>query len=166
MDDVSELFQQQQCERSLSGTYSNNYHIISEYVMNYVPTSVKPPIDPEITDTSYPPESTVKVVKQYQKTLEDEETQTIVKEYKQGKSTYELANEFRCHHSTISAVLKRNGVTVTKRKVDIHVAIQLYESGKSTTEIVKFFNTTGAVVGKALRANGVKMRKSWEYKKA
>lgn len=51
----------------LSETYSNNYSIIREYVKEYRPTSVKSSIDPNVTDVSYSPNSTVKVIKQQQK---------------------------------------------------------------------------------------------------
>lgn len=97
----------------LSETYSNNYSIIREYVKGYKPTSVKPTIDPSITDLSYDPNSTVKTITQQQKNLSELEIQTICERYKNGASSYELAKEFGCHRRTISDTLKRNGVEVS-----------------------------------------------------
>ena len=144
---------------------SKNYIAVVQYRRKSHAAPVDEPIDPTITDTSYDPNSTVKEITQQQKTLSQAEIQAAIQKYQAGASTYELADEFGCHRSTISAVLKRNGIVVTKRKVDIAVAIQMYESGKTTTEIAKFFDTNGSVVSKTLRASGVKMRKSWEYTK-
>lgn len=142
---------------------SKNYIAVVQYRRKCHTTPVEEPVDPTITDTSYDPNSTVKEITQQQKTLSQIEIQAVIQKYKAGASTYELADEFGCHRSTISAVLKRNGIVVTKRKVDIATAIQMYESGKTTTEIAKFFDTNGSVISKTLRSNGVKMRKSWEY---
>ena len=142
---------------------SKNYIAVVRYRRKCHDNPVEEPIDPAITDTSYGPNSTVKEITQQQKTLSQAEIQAVIQKYEAGASTYELADEFGCHRSTISAVLKRNGIVVTKRKVDIAVAIQMYESGKTTTEIAKYFDTNGSVISKTLRQNGVKMRKSWEY---
>ena len=142
---------------------SKNYIAVVQYLRKCHSTPVDEPIDSTITDTSYDPDSTVKVLKQQQKSLSEAETLEVIKKYKAGASTYDLASEFGCHRATISATLKRNGIHVTCRKVDIPVAIQMYESGKTTTEIAKFFDTDGSAVSRTLRQNGVKMRKSWEY---
>jgi len=61
----------------------------------------------------------------------------------------------------MGAVLKRNGVMVTKRKVDIAIALRMYQSGR-TTGIAEFFDTNGAAVKNTPR-NGMKKRKNWEY---
>lgn len=52
-------------------------------------------------------------IRQKQKTLSKIEVQTVCKRYQSGDSVYKLAKDFECHRSTISAVLKRNGVEVT-----------------------------------------------------
>ena len=144
---------------------SKNYIAVVKYRRECHTTTVEEPIDPTITDTSYDPNSTVKALKQQQKSLSETETCAVIEKYKAGASTYDLATEFGCHRATISATLKRNGIIVTCRKVDIPIAIKMYESGKTTTEIAKYFNTDGSVVSKTLRANGIKMRKSWDYLK-
>lgn len=142
---------------------SKNYIAVVQYRRKCHDIPVEEPKDPTVTDMSYDTNSIVKEITQQQKTLSQAEVQAVIQKYEAGASTYELADEFGCHRSTISAVLKRNGIVVTKRKVDIAVAIQMYESGKTTTEIAKFFDTNGSVISKTLRQNNVKMRKSWEY---
>lgn len=99
----------------LSKTYLNNYSIIREYVKGYRPTPVKPVIDPSITDLSYDPNSTVKIITQQQKNPSELEIQTICERYKNGASSYELAKEFGCHRRTISDTQKRNGVEASQQ---------------------------------------------------
>jgi DNA invertase Pin-like site-specific DNA recombinase len=142
---------------------SKNYIAVVQYLRKCHNAAVDEPIDSTITDTSYDPASTVKSIKQQQKILSEAEIRAVIQKYKAGASTYQLAEEFGCHRVTISSALKRNGIIVTHRKVDIPIAIQMYESGKTTTEIAKFFDTNGSAVSRTLRASGVKMRKRWEY---
>lgn len=126
----------------LSETYSNNYSIIREYIKGYKPTSVKPTIDPSITDLSYDPNSTVKTITQQQKNLSELEIQTICERYKNGASSYELAKEFGCHRRTISDTLKRNGVEVS------HQATTKPELVKKIIEILeKFTECTNEMYG-------------------
>lgn len=138
---------------------SKNYIAVVQYHRKCHTISDKEPLDPTITDTSYDPNSIVKEITQQQKSLTQAEIQTLIQKYEAGVSTYDLADEFGCHRTTISSVLKRNGVMVTKRKVDVTVAVKMYESGKTTTEIAKFFDVNGSAVSRTLQQNGVKMRK-------
>ncbi|MBQ9269804.1 MAG: helix-turn-helix domain-containing protein [Oscillospiraceae bacterium] len=153
----------------LSETYSNNYSIISEYVKCYRPTPVKTPVDPNVTDLSYDPNSTVKSIKQQQKHLSEAETQTIVDKYKAGASTYELAQEFGCHRYTISNALKRSGIVVDKhvegRKYKAEEVIRLYvEEKKSVAELAKKFGICDATIYKCLKRNGVYTKRTrWDY---
>ena len=109
---------------------SKNYIAVVQYRRKCHTTPVEEPIDPTVTDTSYDTDSIVKEITQQQKTLSQAEVQAVIQKYEAGSSTYELADEFGCHRSTISAVLKRNGIVVTKRKVDIAVAIQMLNQEK------------------------------------
>lgn len=52
---------------------------------------------------------------QKQKALSEIEIQAVCKRYQSGNSVYKLAEDFKCHRSTISAVLKRNGVEVSHK---------------------------------------------------
>lgn len=153
----------------LSETYSNNYSIIREYVKGYKPTSVKPTIDPSITDLSYDPNSTVKTITQQQKNLSELEIQTICERYKNGASSYELAKEFGCHRRTISDTLKRNGVEVSHQATTkpelVKKIIELYAEMKTPKEVGAIVGIGGDTVRKVLKENGIYIRKSWEYPK-
>ena len=94
---------------------SKNYIAVVQYRRKSHAAPVDEPIDPTITDTSYDPNSTVKEITQQQKTLSQAEIQAVIQKYEAGASTYELADEFGCHRSTISAVLKRNGTILPSR---------------------------------------------------
>ena len=153
----------------LSETYSNNYSIIREYVKEYRPTPVKSSIDPNVTDLSYSPNSTVKVIKQQQKTLSEAETRTIILKYQQGESTYKLAKEFGCHRYTISKTLKDNGIEVTnqcaKKKVLAEMIMQMYSEWYKPQEIGEALGVSADTIRRILKQNNVYIRKSWEYPK-
>ena len=153
----------------LSETYSNNYLIIREYVKEYRPTSVKSSIDPNVTDLSYSPNSIVKEITQQQKTLSEAEIRTIILKYQQGRSTYELAKEYNCHRSTISRVLKDNGIEVTKKISSkpalIEMILQMYSEWYKPQEIGEALGISAPTVLRILHQNKVYVRKSWEYPK-
>ena len=75
-------------------------------------------------------------IRQKQKVLSDIEIQTVCKRYRSGDSVYKLAKDFECHRSTISAVLKRNGVEVThlasKKPELVKKVIELYAERKDS----------------------------------
>lgn len=153
----------------LSQTYSKNYLVVAEYVKSYHTTSVKPAIDPSVTDLSYAPNSIVKSIKQQQKHLSEVETRTIVERYKAGVSTYELAQEYGCHRYTISNALKRSGIVVDKhvegRKYKTEDVILLYvEKKKSVKQIAEMFDVCDATIYKCLKRNGVYTKRTrWDY---
>ena len=153
----------------LSETYSNNYSIIREYVKNYSPTPIKTPADPAITDLSYDLNSTVKTIKQQQKSLSETETRTIIAKYQAGASTYELAKEFGCHRYTISKALKDNGIEVTnqcaRKKVLAEMIMQLYSEWYRPQEIGEALGVSADTVRRILHDNNVYIRRSWEYPK-
>ena len=153
----------------LSETFSNNYKIIRDYVKNHASTPVNTDIDPAITDQSYDPDYIVKSIKQQQKSLSDTKTRTIIMKYQQGKSTYELAKEFKCHRYTISKALKDNGVEVTnqcaKKKVLAEMIMQMYSEWYKPQEIGEALGVSADTVRRILHDNNVYIRKSWEYPK-
>lgn len=93
---------------------SKNYISVVKYLRSHRSASVAEPLDPEITDPILHAESTVKEIKQIQKVLSKSETKAVIQKYKDGATTYELAKEFTCHRTTISAVLKRNGIKLRR----------------------------------------------------
>ena len=86
----------------------------------------------------------------------------VVQGYQSGRTTYQLAEEFDCHHQTISNILKRNNIKVDKRKaqkkLDADVAVAMYMDGHSSTEIGKRFDVSPQVVLRCLRGHGVEIR--------
>lgn len=153
----------------LSETFSKNYKIIRDYVKNHASTPVNTDVDPAITDQSYNPDYIVKSIKQQQKVLTELETRTIIERYQQGVSSYTLAEEFGCHRSTISAVLKRNGIEVSHRASTkpelVKKIIGLYAEYKTPKEIGKIVDLDCGTVRQVLKENGIYIRKAWEYPK-
>lgn len=98
----------------LTGPHSN-YKILSEKINALKLTiSIEASPAPELTDLSYDPNSTIKSIKQQQKHhFSEKEIAEMIRRYSTGETVYQLAIAFNCHRSTVSAVLKRNGVKVT-----------------------------------------------------
>ena len=108
-------------------------------------------------------------IRQKQKVLSDIEIQTVCKRYQSGDSVYKLAKDFECHRSTISAVLKRNGVEVThlasKKPELVKKVIELYAEMKTPKEVGTIVGLDCATVRQLLKDNGIYIRKAWEYPK-
>lgn len=114
-------------------------------------------------------ETEVRRIRQKQKKLSDIEIQTICKRYQSGDSVYKLAIDFDCHRSTISAVLKRNGIEVThlasKKPELVKKVIKLYSEMKTPKEVGTIVGINEGTVRNILHDNNVYIRKSWEYPK-
>lgn len=148
----------------LSEINSKNYAIVAKYVKDYASAPEKSEIDPEITDLSYDPNSIIKTIKQQQKhEFSKKEIEEIISAYRSGVSTYELAEQYNCHRSTISHQLKMYGIEVKIEKIDIDEAIALYESGWTTKQIAEKYHMTDNAVSRRLKKAGVKMRTRWDY---
>ena len=102
---------------------------------------------------------------QEQKRLSDEEISLLIAAYKDGKSTYDLARQFGCHRLTVSAILKRHGVAVSKcrerKKLDTEEVIALYQNMHNAKQIADKYKVHPQVVIRLLRANGVRIRSRW-----
>ena len=63
----------------------------------------------------------------------------LIFEYKNGKTTYVLAKQFGCNRITVSNILKKHGVIVSKcmsqKKLDPEDVISMYENMYNTVEI-------------------------------
>ena len=79
----------------------------------------------------------------------------------------DIHKDFECHRSTISAVLKRNGIEVThqasKKPELTKRIIELYAEYKTPKEIGAIVGIGCDTVRKVLKENGIYIRKSWEY---
>ena len=112
-------------------------------------------------------ETEVLRIRQKQKTLSDMEVQTVCKRYQSGDSVYKLAKDIECHRSTISAVLKRNGIEVThlasKKPELVRKVIELYSEMKTPREVGAIVGINEGTVRSILHDNSIYIRKSWEY---
>lgn len=153
----------------LSETYSNNHKIIRDFVKSHATTPVNSSIEQCINNTPYDPNCIVKTIKQQQKNLSDLEIQTICKKYQSGSSSYELAKEFNCHRSTITAALRRNGIEVSHKAATkpelVKRVIELYAEMKTPKEVGAIVGITGDTVRTILKESGIYIRRSWEYPK-
>ena len=106
-------------------------------------------------------------ITQTQKRLNNAEIASIIEEYKNGMSTYTLAEKYSCHRNTVSNHLKKHGIEVTMAKVtteqDKQKIVDLYKGGLNTTEIAERFKVSYVTVIKYLHENGVQMRTRWDY---
>lgn len=143
---------------------NSNYKMLSEKVKQIKASApVKSTPDPDLTDLSYDHNSIVKNLSQQQKHLKPEEIEQIVQRYQNGESTYDLAEAFDCHRSTIANNLRKQGVKVSIEKIDLDEAIRLYESGWTTKQLADRYHISDNAVSRRLKKAGVKMRTRWDY---
>ncbi|WP_454173149.1 hypothetical protein [Microbacterium maritypicum] len=89
----------------------------------------------------------------------------IVEAYMAGGTVYDLAREFDCHRVTISAVLKRRGVTLRRLSPSdeqVSEMIRLYESGLSLSKVGERLGFNATTVLHRLRAAGHTSRSSYQ----
>ena len=107
-------------------------------------------------------ETVISKVSQKQRHLTEEEIVLLISEYKAGKSTYILAEQLGCHRTTVSDLLKKNGINVThcksQERLDIQDVIAMYENLHTAQEIAGKYGVTRQLVAKTLRASGVRIR--------
>jgi DNA-binding transcriptional regulator LsrR (DeoR family) len=86
----------------------------------------------------------------------------MVVDYTEHRLTvYRLADKYGCHRVTISATLKKNGVTATNKRMDeaaILKAKQLYADGLTLKQVGQQLNICESTVRKTLIKAGVEMR--------
>ena len=131
---------------------NSNFKMLSEKVKAIkVSIPVKSESDQALVDSSYDPNSIVKGISQQQKHLKPEEIEQIVQRYQNGESTYELAEVFGCHRSTIANNLRKQGVKVSIEKINLEEAIMLYESGWTTKQLADRYHISDNAVSRRLR---------------
>lgn len=92
-------------------------------------------------------ETEIKQIGQQQKRFSDDEISEIAQEYRSGKTTYELAEQYGCARHTIVTALKKMGITATKAKaqeaIDADNVIRLYNEYETcyNAHIPSFFKT-------------------------
>jgi DNA-binding CsgD family transcriptional regulator len=99
--------------------------------------------------------------------MSEEEIKLLVEGYRCGETTYQLARQFGCHRLTVSNVLKRRGVNVTKctaqRQLDAEDVIAMYGDMCTSAEIAEKYGVGPNVILRCLRKRGVRIRGRWEY---
>ncbi|WP_078622986.1 hypothetical protein [Streptomyces prunicolor] len=96
------------------------------------------------------------------KRLKAPEVAELVKAYRSGATTYQLADRFRIKRQTVSGILKRHGITPRWRRLteaNVDEAERLYvHQGLSTARIADRLSVDPETVRLRLRKRGVKMR--------
>jgi len=101
------------------------------------------------------------VVKQTQRRLTLEQQREVVRRYQAGAQMNYLAQHFGVHRSTVSAVLKRHGVSTRQSGLSadqVDRAVLLYGQGKSLAVIGSKLGVDAGTVHDRLREQGVQMR--------
>jgi len=91
------------------------------------------------------------------------EVEQLVVAYRLGATVYELADRYGCRRTTISAHLKRTGVTLRLRSptpAEINEAIRLYQAGQSLAAVGRTLGFSTKTIHGALIACGVPRRDS------
>lgn len=106
---------------------------------------------------------------QKQKRMNGNEILSLITAYNDGKTTYELAEQYGCHRQTISSMLKKHGINVTKckakEKLNPEDVVFMYENMHTSEEIAKKYKVTPQVIITCLRSHGIKIRDRWDYEK-
>jgi len=100
-------------------------------------------------------------ISQRQRRLTEAQMSKMVKRYQEGATVYELAVEFDCHRTTVSARLKKAGVSLrlqppTSEVID--AMVRFYESGLSPLEVGKQLGFCANTVRACLRDRQVAAR--------
>ena len=112
-------------------------------------------------------DTVVNKILQHQKRLTDEEITDIITAYQNGKTTYELADEYGCNRNAISSNLKKHGITVYKdkatAKLDIEQVSLLYTDKNTVAQIAKRFHVSSSTILRCLRNQKIQLRSRWDY---
>jgi len=104
------------------------------------------------------------VVKQEQRRLTLEQQSEVVRRYQAGAQMSYLSQHFNVHRSTVSAILKRHGVSTRQAGLSaeqVRRAVLLYEQGKSLAIIGNELGVDTGTVHNRLREQGVIMQDTY-----
>jgi hypothetical protein len=96
-----------------------------------------------------------------QRHLTATEVERLVVAYRLGATVYELADHYGCRRATVSAHLKRAGVTLRLRSpasAEIDDAIRLYQAGQSLAAVGRTLGFSTKTIHNALIARSVPRR--------
>jgi DNA-binding transcriptional regulator LsrR (DeoR family) len=97
---------------------------------------------------------------------DDEIAQMVIDYTDHHLKVYQLADKYGCYRTTISKVLKKNGVSVTRNRMDeatIVKAEQLYTDGLTLKQVGQELSICESVIRKTLLRAGVEMREPHRY---
>ena len=100
-------------------------------------------------------------ISQRQRRLSEAQVIEMVARYEEGATVYELATEFGCHRTTVSARLKKAEVSLRLQSPTTNVIdsmINLYSSGLSSIEIAERLGFCANTVRKSLQEKGIQLR--------
>ena len=103
-------------------------------------------------------------MRQGQRRLTPDETESLVSRYQARETLSELAEAFGCHRNTVSAILQRAGVLLRGGKLDVAIVDELvrrYESGRSMARVGEQLGISIRSVLNYLQARGVQTRNSY-----
>jgi DNA-directed RNA polymerase specialized sigma24 family protein len=100
--------------------------------------------------------------------LEQVEIGQLRQQYVGGSTIRELAETFRVHRSTVTALLERGSVARRRKGLspnEAHLAAQLYEEGLSFATIGKRLGFSGDTVRRRLYKEDIAIRRhfDWHY---
>lgn len=91
----------------------------------------------------------------------------MVNLYQSGKTTRELGKMFKVCKTTITNLLREQGVEVTRSKVqarlDADKVVSMYKDGCTSGKIAKEFGVNPQTILNCLRNHGVKIKSRWDY---
>jgi hypothetical protein len=93
--------------------------------------------------------------------LDDSTVNQLIKEYEDGKSSYELAASYNLNKGSVIRLLREAGVAIRRQSLttgQIEEAAQLYEAGRSLAKIGEHISANYGTVWRALKKRGVQMR--------
>ena len=100
-------------------------------------------------------------IRQRQRRLTGAQVIEMVQRYEAGATVYELAVEFDCHRTTVSARPKKAGVSLRLQSPSsevIDLMANLYASGLSSIEVGERFGYCANTVRNSLQGQGIQLR--------
>ena len=120
-------------------------------------------LDQEKRGSESDEQPTVVVAVRPRKRLSLEEETELIDAYREGEVVTALAARFQVHHSTVSKLLRRQGMSRSAKKLNsIHVSqtIDLYQSGSSLVCVASRIGCSPRTIRNTLETEGITRRDS------
>jgi lambda repressor-like predicted transcriptional regulator len=108
------------------------------------------------------PEQDLRLPRQVQHRLRDDEVRELAKAYRAGDSVYALAKAFTIDRRTVSSILQRQGIRRRYKLLDTYAvaeAARLYETGWSLARLADHFGVATRTIQNHLVKAGVPRRR-------